>query len=62
MFELSADFREVWVDFQAVMQGRLERIVVPQDNLLDVNYRELNRFFPGHLMFSNPAVLFGLQD
>jgi hypothetical protein len=61
VFELSADIKEVWADFKAVMAGHLERVFVPQDNLLDVNYRELSTVFPGHAMFSNPAKLFGLE-
>jgi hypothetical protein len=28
-------------------------VVVPQQNLLDVNLRELRRAFPGHPMFTN---------
>ncbi|MHC4942283.1 MAG: amidohydrolase family protein [Planctomycetota bacterium] len=53
VFEISADLKENWRDFKAVMKGHLERIVVPQDNLLDVNYRELAHFFPDHPMFTN---------
>ena len=53
VFELSADTEEVWRDFRAVLRGELDRIIVPQDNLLDVNYRELERAFPGHPMFTN---------
>ena len=53
VFELSADAKEIWRDFRAVLRGQLERIVVPQDNLLDVNLRELERAFPGHAMFTN---------
>jgi predicted TIM-barrel fold metal-dependent hydrolase len=60
VFELSADLNEVWNDFKAVMAGQLDRVLVPQDNLLDVNYRELSKAFPGHAMFENPAKLFGL--
>ncbi|MCI0330115.1 MAG: hypothetical protein L0196_04070 [candidate division Zixibacteria bacterium] len=56
-FELSADLGEMWEDFKAVMQGHLERIVIPEDNLLDVNYRELQAAFPGHPMFKNFNVL-----
>ena len=53
VFELSADAKEVWRDFRAVVGGDLERIVVPQDNLLDVNLKELRQAFPGHPMFTN---------
>ncbi len=45
VFELSADAREVWRDFRAMLRGDLDRIVVPQDNLLDVNLRELKGAF-----------------
>ncbi len=53
VFELSPDGEEVWEDFQAVLDGHWERIVVPEDNLLDVNLKELDRFFEGHPMFTN---------
>jgi hypothetical protein len=53
VFELSADLAEVWRDFRAVLEGDLTRLFVPQDNLLDVNLRELRRAFPGHPMFTN---------
>lgn len=52
-FELSADLGELLRDLKAVLEGKLDRIVVPQDNLLDVNYRELKKVFPGHPMFTN---------
>ena len=53
VFELSADLGEMIKDLKAVLNGQLERVVIPQDNLLNVNYRELLHFFPGHAMFSN---------
>lgn len=53
IFELSAGPREWWEDFKAVMRGELDRIIVPQDNLLDVNRRELMHAFPGHPLFTN---------
>ena len=53
VFELSADADEVWRDFKAVLGGDFDRVVVPQDNLLDVNLRELRRAFPNHPMFTN---------
>lgn len=53
VFELSADANENWRDFRAVMRGQLDRVAVPQDNLISVNYRELRRAFPGHPMFVN---------
>jgi predicted TIM-barrel fold metal-dependent hydrolase len=52
-FELSADLAEVWDDFKAVLRGEFERVIIPQDNLLKVNYNELNHFFPDHPMFTN---------
>lgn len=52
-FELSASAAESARDFEAMLRGDLKRIVIPQDNLIDVNYRELNHFFPGHPMFTN---------
>jgi hypothetical protein len=57
VFELSADLEEHWVDFKAMMRGDLSRLVVPQGNLLDVNWRELQHAFPGHAMFTNFAQL-----
>jgi hypothetical protein len=53
VFELSADVGEMIDDLKAVLRGELDRIVVPQDNLIDVNYRELWHFFPAHPMFTN---------
>jgi hypothetical protein len=53
VFELSADIKENWKDFKAIMGGDLKHIVIPQGNLLDVNHRELKYFFPGHPMFTN---------
>ena len=57
VFELSANLAEVLDDFKAVLQGQLDRILVPQDNLLDVNRRELLAAFPGHPMFTNFGAL-----
>lgn len=56
-FELSADLTEFWEDFKAVLQGHFDRIIIPEDNLLDVNLRELRHFFPGHPMFTNFSKL-----
>lgn len=52
-FELSSNLDEARKDFEAVMQGRFDRLIIPQDNLLDVNYRELSNAFSGHPMFNN---------
>jgi predicted TIM-barrel fold metal-dependent hydrolase len=52
-FELSAGAEENQADFKAILKGELDRIIIPQDNLLDVNLRELQRAFPGHPMFTN---------
>jgi hypothetical protein len=58
VLELSADLREAWRDMKAIFdKGQLERIIVPQENLLDVNYRELRAAFPGHAMFDNFTML-----
>jgi len=54
-FELSADLGEMYEDFRAILRGQLYRIVVPQDNLLDVNLRELRNAFPGNALFTNFA-------
>jgi predicted TIM-barrel fold metal-dependent hydrolase len=53
VFELSAGVDEVIEDFGAMLSGDLDRIIVPEDNLIDANYRELQHFFPGHPMFTN---------
>jgi len=54
VFELSADLGENLKDFEAIIaKGELDRIVVPQDNLLDVNWRELKNAFGEHPMFRN---------
>ena len=57
VFELSAQGSEWMADFKAVLRGEFDRIIVPQDNLLDVNYRELQHFFPAHPMFKNFSAL-----
>jgi hypothetical protein len=53
IFELSADLDENMRDLRAVLEGKLDRIIIPEGNLLDVNVRELQRAFPGHAMFHN---------
>jgi hypothetical protein len=53
VFELSADLGEMMEDFAAVLGGEWDRVVVPEDNLIDVSYEELQHFFPGHPMFTN---------
>jgi predicted TIM-barrel fold metal-dependent hydrolase len=57
VFELSTDLEEAWRDMKEVFKGHFERIIVPQDNLLDVNYRELQNAFPGHRLFHNFEAL-----
>ncbi|MGB2764269.1 MAG: hypothetical protein WBC02_10035 [Candidatus Aminicenantaceae bacterium] len=57
VFELSADIKENWEDFKAILKGDFSRIIIPQDNLLDVNYTELKYYFPGHPMFTNFSSL-----
>ena len=58
VFELSAGIEENLRDFEAMMRGNSDRIVVPQDNLLDVNWRELKHAFGEHPMFGNAADVF----
>jgi predicted TIM-barrel fold metal-dependent hydrolase len=55
IFELSADAGEMIEDLRAVIDGHLDRIIVPQDNLLDVNLRELRHFFTASPVFTNFA-------
>jgi len=57
VFELSADLGEMLEDFRAVLECHLERIIVPQDNLLDVHQRECRFAFGAHPMFTNFATL-----
>lgn len=52
-FELSADLEEVMKDLKAVVKGDLKRIIVPQDNMLDVSLREMHNAFGDHSMFTN---------
>lgn len=60
VFELSADLKENLRDFEAmIVKGELDRVVVPQDNLLDVNWRELKLAFGEHPMFRNAVKLIG---
>jgi hypothetical protein len=60
VFELSADLKENLRDFKAMIaKGELDRVVVPQDNLLDVNWRELKIAFGEHPMFRNAVKLIG---
>lgn len=59
IFELSADLEENIRDFKAILRGDFSRIVIPQDNLLNVNLRELEKAFPGHPMFTNSRQLPG---
>ena len=59
VFELSADIKENLRDLGDVLNGNLKSIIVPQGNPLDVNLRELQKEFPGHLMFGNGGRLVG---
>ena len=53
VFELSADLKEAWRDFKAMLAGDPKRIVIPQDNPVDVAHREMDHYFKGHPMFEN---------
>ena len=55
VFELSAGLDEAWRDFKDVLKGRLERIVVPNERMIDANYTQLAHYFPDHPMFTNFA-------
>ncbi len=58
VFELSADLAENFNDFKAMMvDGDLSRVAVPQDNLIAVNWRELEHAFGAHPMFGNAERL-----
>jgi len=59
LFELSADIPEHLRDFEAMItRGELDRIVVPEGNLLAVNWHELKHAFGEHLMFQSASALF----
>lgn len=61
VFELSTDIGEHLRDFAAMIRdGDLSRVVVPADNLLDVNWRELKHAFGEHAMFRNATTLLQL--
>jgi hypothetical protein len=57
VFELSADLKENLEDLRAILEGEFERIIIPEGNLLDVNWRELQHAFPGHPMFETGGAL-----
>jgi hypothetical protein len=57
VFELSAGASEVWEDFQAVLGGELDRIIVPEGSLIEANYQELKKIFREHPMFTNFGTL-----
>lgn len=59
VFELSADLEENFDDLGAVLRGEFDRVLIPQGNLLDVNWRELQHAFPAHPMFENSAQILG---
>jgi hypothetical protein len=41
-------------DFNAIMKGNWERVVIPQDNLIDVNFTECQKAFGAdHKLFRN---------
>lgn len=52
-FEISANKEEFWDDFKAIMRGEIDRIIIPEDNLLDVNERELRIAFGNSPLFTN---------
>jgi hypothetical protein len=57
-FEVSPGGREERRSFEAmVLRGDVGRIAAPQENLLDVNWRELKHAFGEHPMFRNSAEL-----
>lgn len=57
VFEIYADMKERISDLKAILKGHFERAFVPQDNLLDVNYKNLRQAFPGHPLFTNFSKL-----
>jgi hypothetical protein len=59
IFELFTSPEDRMNDFKAIMKGSLDRLVVPEDNLLDVNFRQLQQAFPGHPLFTNFGRMIG---
>lgn len=57
VFELTPTGGELLDDFRAVLGGDFRRLIVPEQNLLDINYHELAQAFPGHPMFTNFRAL-----
>jgi hypothetical protein len=57
VFELSADIHENIQDLKAILDGQVDRFVVPQANLIDVNHHELKLAFPNHPLFTNFEAL-----
>jgi len=58
IMELSAGPKEWWKDLKnAVTNGKVDPLFVPDGNLLDVNYRELKAIFGDHPLFDNFAKL-----
>jgi hypothetical protein len=62
VFEIYADMKEKKRDLKAILEGHLERAIVPQDNLLDVNYQQLRQAFPGHPLFTNFSKLINTNN
>lgn len=52
-FEISGSTAETLRNFKAILEGDFSRIIIPQDNLLDVNYRQLKAYFAGSPLFTN---------
>jgi hypothetical protein len=53
VFQLYPRIEGMEKQFREVMQGRLEHLIIPSGNLLDVNLQQLKIAFPGHPMFTN---------
>jgi hypothetical protein len=53
VFELHADLPHVMDDFEAVLRGEIDRAIIPEGNLVDVNYDQLQYYFPAHPLFTN---------
>ena len=52
VFEINADHKENLEDMRAVFEGKIERIIIPEENLLDAHLTILESYFPGHPMFT----------
>lgn len=59
VFEMAVDAQHKLGDFRAVMEGHLERVIIPEGNLMDVNFQQMQHYFGDHAFFTNANSLLG---